>query len=105
MVETLLGLIAGLLLGLVPGFMLGRVSRQYHPWRYWALNLLALGLGTIANLIGFTQSARWLAVASIVFIAAAFTGLKYGRGTIVGSGSLDGPPLPDPHEPVLWDED
>ncbi|MCE5191320.1 MAG: hypothetical protein LLG08_06130 [Actinomycetia bacterium] len=101
----LLGCAAGGATGWFAGHRLGVIVSDRRPWRYWALNAVVVVLGFAGNMLGLASRQTWLWMASIAFLPAALTGLKYGRGKTVGPGSLEAPELEQVDIPPLWDED
>lgn len=99
---TVLGALVGLAAGWLAGFRLGELVSGRPAVVYWALNLLAAVLGVAGSTAGQIAGQPWLWVASIAFMPAAFTGLKYGRGKTVGRGSLSAPEEEQVEVPELW---
>lgn len=104
-IKTALGAVGGFIAGWSVGYALGRRVRQQAPWRYWALNAAALGVGTSFNVIGLTSGTTWLWVAAVAFIGASLSGLKYGRGVNAGGAGLILPPPSDSLSPGPTDAD
>ena len=101
---TLIGGASGGAIGWFAGFRLGTLVSDQHAWRYWALNVGAMLLALGGEMLGLRFGLLWLLAGSLGFLAAGLTGLKYGRGKIVGRGSRIAPK----HEPVeippLWED-
>ncbi len=104
-VLTVLGAIGGGMLGGVGGYRLGERVRDRHAGWYWALNVVAFAIGLIGEVFGLGFRQPWLYAGSLVFVAGAFTGLKYGRGKVVGPGSWTAPDPVERELPPTWRED
>ncbi len=103
-VLALLGLLAGAVVGWFVGHHLGDRVKDQRAWRYWLLNLAVLLIGLAGDFLGLTLGQPWLWILSIAFLISALTGLKYGRGKTVGSGSLDEPEHEERDIPRLWED-
>ena len=103
-VAVMIACVAGFAGGWVAGFRLGTIVSDRRAWRYWALNLAALLLGLVGNVAGLSLGQTWLWVASVTFLPAALTGLKYGRGKTVGPGSRMAPECEPLEIPPLWED-
>ncbi|PKQ19428.1 MAG: hypothetical protein CVT66_10145 [Actinobacteria bacterium HGW-Actinobacteria-6] len=101
---TLIGGATGGAVGWFAGFRLGVAVSDKHAWRYWALNAVAMLIALGGEMLGLGFGLTWLWAGSLGFLATGLTGLKYGRGKIVGRGSRIAPE----HEPVeippLWED-
>ncbi len=102
--QIALGAAGGFAAGWLAGHLLGRRVRAGRAWRYWVLNIVALGIGASLNLAGLDQGKTWLWVGGIAFTVSSLSGLKYGRSVTTGRGSLQPPAERDQGPPSLWDD-
>lgn len=103
-VLTVFAAAAGIAAGWFGGFRLGELVRSRHAALYWSLNVIVVVAGLVGEVIGLGFRMPWLYIASIAFIAASFTGLKYGRGKTVGPGSRTAPEPEDREIPRPWED-
>lgn len=103
-VQALVGGTAGFAAGWFAGYRLGEIVSDRRALLYWGLNLAAMLVALVGNVVGLTLGQTWLWVGSMSFLVTALTGLKYGRGTTVGPGSRVAPEPEDVELPRIWED-
>lgn len=84
--QVLYSVFAGLTaaaVGLVGGYVVGKAARGKAPWHYWTANVLVLVAGVASAGAASVWASRPLLIASLAFIGAGLTGLKYGLAKVV----------------------